>query len=50
VVAELGESYEPRYVTFVETLPRTAMGKIDKKALRAAAGRQSELHRDGGQR
>ncbi len=35
VVAELGQLYEPRGMTFVDTLPRTAVGKIDKKALRA---------------
>jgi acyl-coenzyme A synthetase/AMP-(fatty) acid ligase len=36
VVAELGPVYEPRGFTFVDTLPWTALGKIDKKALRAA--------------
>jgi fatty-acyl-CoA synthase len=35
VLGELGELYEPQGITFVDTLPWTAMGKIDKKALRA---------------
>ena len=34
---ELGESYRPRDFTFVNSLPWTPMGKIDKKALRAMA-------------
>ena len=33
-VAELGPLYEPRTVTFVDSLPWTSIGKIDKKALR----------------
>ena len=47
VVGELGGSYEPRYVTFVKALPWTAMGKIDKKALRVVAGGQPEFHEAG---
>jgi len=35
VLAELGTLYEPKTVTFVESLPWTAVGKIDKKAVRA---------------
>ncbi len=35
VVEELGPLYEPRGITFVDTLPWTSMGKIDKKTLRA---------------
>jgi fatty-acyl-CoA synthase len=35
VLEELGELYEPQGITFVDTLPWTTMGKIDKKALRA---------------
>jgi fatty-acyl-CoA synthase len=31
----LGPDYEPKTITFVDALPWTAMGKIDKKALRA---------------
>lgn len=34
VVEELGELYEPQGITFVDALPWTAMGKIDKRALR----------------
>jgi fatty-acyl-CoA synthase len=34
VVAELGETYEPRTITFVDALPWTSVGKVDKKAVR----------------
>jgi len=34
-VEELGEIYEPKTITFVESLPLTGVGKINKKALRA---------------
>lgn len=34
VVEGLGELYEPQGITFVGALPWTAMGKIDKRALR----------------
>jgi fatty-acyl-CoA synthase len=34
VVEELGEVYQPRGFTFLDTLPLTPLGKIDKKALR----------------
>ena len=50
VVEELGESYEPRHIIFVEALPWTAMGKIDKKALRVVAGCQPEFHQGAQQR
>ncbi len=32
--AELGPLYEPQTITFVDSLPWTSIGKIDKKALR----------------
>lgn len=35
VVGELNEMWAPRTVEFVDALPFTAMGKVDKKALRA---------------
>jgi fatty-acyl-CoA synthase len=35
VLAELGPLYEPSGISFVDTLPWTTMGKIDKRALRA---------------
>lgn len=35
VVAELGDLYRPRAVTVVADLPLTAIGKVDKKALRS---------------
>jgi fatty-acyl-CoA synthase len=35
VLEELGPLYEPTGVSFVDILPWTTMGKIDKKALRA---------------
>jgi len=35
VVAALGPTYEPRTVTFVDAIPYTAFGKLDKPALRA---------------
>jgi fatty-acyl-CoA synthase len=34
VVGELGEVYEPQGFTFLDALPLTPLGKIDKKALR----------------
>jgi fatty-acyl-CoA synthase len=34
VTATLGSLYEPRTVTFTDSLPLTRLGKIDKKALR----------------
>lgn len=34
-IDELGEVYEPKTITFVESLPLTGVGKIDKKAVRA---------------
>src|SRR6266571_4032863 len=45
VVDELGSVYEPQGCTFVRTLPWTALGKIDKKALRLEfiAARSSAL-------
>jgi fatty-acyl-CoA synthase len=36
VVEALGELYEPKSFSLVASLPRTTLGKIDKKALRAA--------------
>jgi fatty-acyl-CoA synthase len=36
VLDELGPLYEPTGVSFVDNLPWTTMGKIDKKALRAS--------------
>ena len=36
VLDELGPLYEPSGVSFVDTLPWTTMGKIDKRALRAS--------------
>ncbi|MGH3171158.1 MAG: AMP-binding protein [Trebonia sp.] len=36
VVEKLGDLYEPKSFSVVGTLPRTTVGKIDKKALRAA--------------
>ena len=39
VVNSLGKSYRPESVIFVEALPLTRMGKIDKKALRALRAR-----------
>ena len=42
VVDELGPVYEPRSVLLVEALPRTAMGKIDKKALRRMLSQASD--------
>jgi fatty-acyl-CoA synthase len=36
IVAELGDLYEPRSFTIVDALPSTTVGKVDKKALRAA--------------
>ncbi|GLZ28398.1 fatty acid CoA ligase [Lentzea sp. NBRC 105346] len=41
VVEELGELYEPRDVTFVDRLPVTRVGKVDKKALRSTVGQTS---------
>ncbi|GAA1614563.1 AMP-binding protein [Catellatospora bangladeshensis] len=35
VIGELNEMWAPRTVAFVDALPLTAMGKVDKKALRA---------------
>ena len=32
----LGDLYEPKSFSMVTSLPRTTLGKIDKKALRAA--------------
>lgn len=37
VTAELGALYTPRHITFLPALPRTAVGKVDKKALRNTA-------------
>jgi fatty-acyl-CoA synthase len=34
-LAELGPLYEPRSVTFLDALPWTTVGKVDKKAVRA---------------
>jgi len=40
VLDELGEHYVPRSITFVDSLPWTAIGKVDKKVLRSlVAGR-----------
>lgn len=36
VVAELGELYAPRRTVLLDRLPTTKVGKVDKKALRAA--------------
>ncbi len=36
VTAELGELYAPRRTVLLDRLPTTAVGKVDKKALRAA--------------
>jgi fatty-acyl-CoA synthase len=36
VTAQLSKVHSPRIVEFVDRLPRTAMDKVDKKALRAA--------------
>ncbi|MGE5830900.1 MAG: class I adenylate-forming enzyme family protein, partial [Micromonosporaceae bacterium] len=35
VIGQLNELWAPREVEFVDSLPLTAMGKVDKKALRA---------------
>ncbi|WP_166384267.1 AMP-binding protein [Catellatospora methionotrophica] len=35
VIGELNEMWAPRTIEFVDDLPLTAMGKVDKKALRA---------------
>jgi non-ribosomal peptide synthetase component E (peptide arylation enzyme) len=42
VTRELSEYQTPRTVEFVETLPLTGMGKVDKKALRARHAAPSE--------
>jgi fatty-acyl-CoA synthase len=49
VVDELGPVYEPQSVLLVAALPRTAMGKIDKKALRRmlAETGKAEAETDG---
>jgi len=44
-VSELGSLYEPRTITFVDSLPWTLAGKIDKKALRLML--QGDLVRPG---
>lgn len=36
VTAELGELYTPRTTVLLDRLPTTKVGKVDKKALRAA--------------
>ena len=38
-VEELGPLYEPKSITFVDALPWTAIGKIDKKAVREMLAR-----------
>lgn len=42
VVEELGDLYEPRSFS-VRALPRTTIGKIDKRALRTAYLAESKL-------
>jgi fatty-acyl-CoA synthase len=41
VKSRKGSLYAPKRVEFVDALPLTAVGKIDKKALRDLAGRAS---------
>lgn len=36
MTAELGELYTPRKTVLLDQLPTTTVGKVDKKALRAA--------------
>jgi acyl-CoA synthetase (AMP-forming)/AMP-acid ligase II len=35
VIADLNERWSPRQIEFIDTLPLTGVGKVDKKALRA---------------